>query len=448
MSTTFSSLQYPNYRIWFGAALVGNIGTWMQRIGQDWIVLTDLSDNSGVAVGITTALQFLPVLLLSPLAGLVADRLPRRRLLMATQAAMGVLALALGALVLLGHVQLWHVYGFALMLGVVTAFDNPVRQTFVAEMVPADRLPNAVGLNSTSFNAARLIGPGLAGLLIAAVGAGWVFLINGLSFGATIAALACMRVHELRTLPSAPRAKGQIREGVRYVRRRSDIVVIMVVMTVVSAFGLNFQLTSAMMARVEFGKGAGEYGILGSVLAIGSLAGALLAARRDRPRVRLVIGSAFAFAIATAVMALMPTYTLYMLACIPVGLASLTMMTAANSTLQMSTDPVMRGRVMALYMMVFLGATPIGSPIVGWIAEAFGPRWSILVGSIATAVVAAAATVWAVRSWHLKVRYHPLRRPHLEVVYLDSLRAAEPSTREELRQELGREDVEQAARAA
>ncbi len=443
MSATFSSLRYRNYRIWFGAALVANIGTWMQRIAQDWVVLTELTHNSGVAVGITTALQFLPFLVLSPWAGLLADRLPRRRLLMATQGGMGVLALALGALVLSGHVELWHVYVFALLLGVVAALDNPVRQTFVAEMVPADRLPNAVGLNSASFNAARLLGPGVAGLLIAAVGAGWVFIINGVTFGATIAALALMHVRELRTLPSAPRAKGQIREGVRYVSGRTDIVVIMVVMAVVSTFGLNFQLTSALMARVEFGKGAGEFGILGSVLAIGSLTGALLAARRDRPRVRLVIGSAFAFAVTTAVMALMPTYELYMLACIPVGLASLTMMTAAVSTIQTSTDPVMRGRVMALYMMVFLGATPVGSPVVGWIGEAVGPRWAILVGSIATFLVAAGATVWTVRNWHLKVRYHLVRRPHLEVVYLEA-----GASRKGLRSELRRADAKDAVKAA
>ena len=443
MSATFSSLRYANYRIWFAAALVANVGTWMQRIAQDWIVLTELTDNSGMAVGITTALQFLPVLLLSPWAGLLADRLPRRRLLMVTQGAMGVLAFGLGALVLSGHVELWHVYGFALLLGIVTVLDNPVRQTFVAEMVPPDKISNAVGLNSASFNAARLIGPGLSGLLIAVVGSGWVFLINGLTFGATIAALACMRASELRTMPSAPRAKGQIREGVRYVRRRSDIVVIMVVMLVVSTFGFNFQVTSAMMARVEFGLGAQEFGVLGSVLAIGSLTGALLAARRERPRVRLVIGSAFGFAMATTVNALMPTYELYMLTCIPVGLASLTMMTAANTTLQLSTDPVMRGRVMALYLMVFLGSTPVGAPIVGWVGEAFGPRWAILLGSIATFLVAAAATVWAVRNWHLRVRYHVLRRPHLEVVYLDA-----PVTREQGRREIGREDAEQIARAA
>jgi len=444
MSATFSSLKYHNYRVWFGAALVANVGTWMQRVAQDWLVLTDLSDNSGVAVGVVTALQFAPVLALSAWAGVLADRLPRRRLLMVTQGAMGFLALALGALVLSGHVQLWHVYVFAGLLGVVTAFDNPVRQTFVAEMVPADKLSNAVGLNSASFNAARLIGPGIAGLLIAVVGSGWIFVINGVTFAATILALGFMRTRELHVLPSASREKGQIREGIRYVRGRTDIIVIMVVLGVVSTFGLNFQLTSAMMASVEFGKGPGEYGILGSILAIGSLTGALLAARRERPRVRLVIGSAFAFAVATGVMAVMPTYESYALACIPVGLASLTMMTAANSTIQMSVDPVMRGRVMSLYMIVFLGATPIGSPLVGWIAEAWGPRWAIGVGSIAAGVVAVGAAVWAVRNWNLDVRYRVLQRPHLVVRYLDAP-VAEPSPAPA---RLAVEDAQEAARAA
>ncbi|MEG3614337.1 MFS transporter [Isoptericola haloaureus] len=420
MSATFTSLRYPNYRLWFGAALVANVGTWMQRIAQDWLVLTVLTDESGVAVGITTALQFLPFLLIGPWTGLLADRLPRRGLLMATQGSMGVLAVGLGALVLSGSAELWHVYAFALGLGVATAFDNPARQTFVAELVPPERLSNAVGLNSASFNAARLIGPGAAGLLIAAVGPGWVFVVNGLTFAATIAAVALMRPAAMWVRDRAPRGKGQIVEGLRYVRGRSDIMVIMVVMAVVSTFGLNFQLTSAMMARVEFDRGAGEFGLLGSVLAIGSLAGALLAARRERPRVRLVIGAAFAFAIATAVNALMPTYWLFAVTTIPVGLSALTMMTAANSTIQTSIDPVMRGRVMALYMMVFLGSTPIGSPIVGWIGEAFGPRWSILVGSITTFAVALAATAWARRSWRVSVRYRLRRRPHLEVVYLDA----------------------------
>lgn len=448
MSATFSSLQYFNYRVWFGAALVANIGTWMQRVAQDWLVLTDLTDESGIAVGVVTALQFAPVLALSAWAGVLADRLPRRRLLMATQGAMGLLALGLGALVLSGHVQLWHVYVFATLLGVVSAFDNPVRQTFVAEMVPADKLSNAVGLNSASFNAARLVGPGVAGLLIAVVGSGWIFVINGVTFAATILALGYMRTRELHTMPSAPRQKGQIREGIRYVRGRTDIIVIMVVVGVVSTFGLNFQLTSAMMAKVEFGMGPGEYGILGSILAIGSLTGALLAARRERPRVRLVIGSAFGFAVATGAMAIMPTYASFAVACIPVGLASLTMMTAANSTIQMSVDPVMRGRVMSLYMIVFLGATPVGSPFIGWVAEAWGPRWAIGIGSITAALVAVGAAVWAVRNWHLEVRYRVLQRPHLLVRYLDVGTAVEAGARDETRRRLGTEDAQEAARAA
>jgi MFS family permease len=418
VSPTFDSFRHVNYRLWFAGALVANIGTWMQRIAQDWLVLTVLTNDSGIAVGFTIALQFAPILVLSPYAGLLADRVDRRRLLQVTQFAQGVLAAGLGLLVLSGYVQLWHVYVFAALLGCVAAVDAPARQTFVADMVPPERLSNAVGLNSASFNAARLIGPGLAGLLIAAVGTGWVFIINAVTFAATIVALAKMRSDEMQPREPARRGKGQIREGVAYVRGRSDILVVMVVVGVVSTFGLNFQLTSAMMARVEFGKGPQEYGILGSVLAIGSLTGAILAARRRRPRVRLVIASAGAFGVATAVLALMPTYPLFVLACIPVGLTSLTMMTAANSTLQLSTDPAMRGRVMALYMVVFLGATPVGSPVVGWIAETFGPRYAIGIGSVSALVVSLAAAIWAKKHWQLKVRYRWRSRPHLEVRHL------------------------------
>lgn len=441
MSPTFASLRYYNYRLWFSAALVANVGTWMQRVAQDWLVLTVLTDNSGTAVGIVTALQFLPVLALSAWAGVLADRVDRRKLLIVTQSALGVLALALGALVLSGYAELWHVYVFAALLGCVTAIDNPVRQTFVAEMVPKEKLSNAVGLNSAGFNAARLVGPGAAGLLIAAFGPGWMFIINGLTFAAVIVAMTRMRISELNRLPVTARAKGQIREGVRYVRNRSDIVVIMCVVCVVSTFGLNFQLTSAVMATAEFGKGAGEYGILGSILAIGSLAGALLAARRERPRVRLVIGSAFAFGVSTGLMAIMPTYWTYALMSIPVGFSSLTMLTAANSTIQMTTEPQMRGRVMALYMMVFLGATPIGSPLVGWIAETFGARWAIGVGSITALLVAAGAALWTKHNWDYTVRYQVFHRPHVEVTYGPSTaaspRPAEADARRDVADGLG-----------
>ncbi|HQY34089.1 MFS transporter [Actinotalea sp.] len=417
MSPTFASFRYVNYRLWFAGALVANVGTWMQRVAQDWLVLTVLTADSGVAVGVTTALQFGPVLFLSAWAGVLADRVDRRRLLMATQVAQAVLAAGLGALVLSGRAELWHVYVFAGVLGCVTAIDGPARQTFVADMVPADRLSNAVGLNSASFNAARLIGPGLAGLAIAWLGIGWVFVLNAVTFAATILALTRMRRSELQPVAHVARASGQIREGIAYVRGRSDILVVMVVVGVVSTFGLNFQLTSALMARTEFGRGPQEYGVLGSVLAIGSLGGALLAARRERPRVRLVIGSALGFGVASGVMALMPTYATYMLATIPVGFTSLTMLTAANATLQMSVDPAMRGRVVALYMVVFLGATPVGSPLVGWVGQTYGARWAIGIGALASLVVAGAAALWAIRHWDLEIGYTVRSRPHLQVRY-------------------------------
>ena len=419
MSQTFASLKFFNYRVWFVAALIANIGTWMQRVAQDWLVLTDLSNSSGVAVGVVTALQFAPALFLSPWAGVLADRLDNRRLLMVTQGAQGVLALALGGLVLSGRAELWHVYVLATLLGVATAFDGPARQTFVASMVPDSGLPNAVALNSASFNAARMIGPGLAGLLIAAVGGtGWVFLINGVSFAATIGAMMLMRRTELRPRPRVERAKGQLRAGVAYVRHRSDIMVIMIVAGVVSALGLNFQLTSALMATTVFGKGAGEYGMLGSILAIGSLGGALMAARRKRPRVRLVIGAAFAFGLAAGAMSLMPTYATFAVASIVVGFCTLTMLTSANAAIQVSTDPAFRGRVMSLYMMVLMGSTPLGSPLVGWIGETFGARWSIGVGAIASLVVAVGALLWTRKHWNFELRYRVSGRPHVQVHYL------------------------------
>lgn len=417
MSPTFASLKFFNYRIWFAAALVANVGTWMQRVAQDWLVLTQLTENSGTAVGFVTGLQFLPVIFLSPYAGLLADRVDRRKLLMTTQGLMGLLALLLGVFTLTGIVELWHVYLFAFLLGCVAAVDNPARQVFVSEMVPAERLPNAVGLNSASFNAARLVGPGAAGFLIAAVGTGWAFVLNGISFAATIWAMSLMRKRELHKTPRATRSRGQIREGIRYVRHRSDIIVIMVIACVVSTFGLNFQLTSALMATEVFGKNADGYGMLGSILAIGSLSGALIAARRVRPRVRLVIGAGFMFGIAVGVMALMPTYELYALASIPVGFFSLTMMTAANATIQMSVEPEMRGRVMALYLVVFVGATPVGAPVVGWIAETYGARWGVGIGAITAIAVSLAAALWTKRHWNYQVTYAWKSRPHVSVTY-------------------------------
>lgn len=355
------------------------------------------------------------MLLLTPLAGVIADRVDRRRMLMVTQGSIGVLAAVLGALVLSGHAQLWQVYVAAAGLGVAAAFDGPVRQTFVAELVPGTHLANAVGLNSASFNAARLVGPAVAGVTIAAVGTGWVFVINALSMLGTVGALVAMRRDDLHPVPSVPRRPGQLREGLAYVRSRRDIVAIMVLVGVVATFGLNFQLTSAMMARVEFGQEAGAYGLLGSVLAVGSLTGALLAARRERPRLRLVIAAAFAFGVATGVQALMPTFWTYALASIPVGLASLTMLTAANAAIQTSVAPQLRGRVMALYMMVVLGTNPVGAPLVGWIGQTFGPRWSIGIGSVTALAVSVAVAVWARGAWDVRLSLQWRQRPHLRI---------------------------------
>lgn len=452
MSPTFRSLQVFNYRVWFMGALVSNTGTWMQRVAQDWLVLTELTDDSGVAVGITTGLQFLPMLLLAPVAGVMADRLPKRRLLMATQLASGATALILGILVVTGAAQLWHVYVLAGLLGVASAFDAPARQTFVGEMVGADELSNAVGLNSASFHAARIVGPAAAGLLIALFGTGPVFLINAFTFLAVMLALTRMRVHELHPMPRTVRGRGQIREGFAYVRGRPDIMIIMAIVFMVGTFGLNFQLTTALMARLEFDKGAGQYGLLGSIMAIGSLTGALLGARRERPRLRLVVGASACFGVACLVAASMPTYWTFAIALIPVGVSALTLMTAANATVQITTDPAMRGRVMSLYMAIFMGGTPVGAPFIGWIGETYGARYTILLGGVVSLVVAGVAGLYLMRTNHLQVRYRITQRPHLLVtsagILVTGRQRAEREEREAAKQAIAANQAKDSASAA
>ncbi len=392
MSPTFQSLRNRNYRYYATGGVVSNTGTWMQRVAQDWLVL-QLSGQSGVALGITTGLQFLPMLVLAPFAGTLADRYSKRKVLIATQSFMAAVGVILGVLDITGVVQVWHVYVLALLLGVGAACDAPARQSFVIEMVGRDDLANAVGLNSASFNLGRVIGPALAGFLIVLVGTGPVFLINAASFGAVIFALTKMRPAELMPVPRAARGRGQLLEGIRYVRRRPDLVMVMVVVFFVGTFGLNFQLTSALMATQVYGKGAGEYGLLGTFVAIGSLSGALLAARRGRPRIRLIVASAVAFGLVEIVAGLMPSYWTFVATLIPLGLFQMTMLNSANATMQLAVDPAMRGRVMALYMAVLMGGTPIGSPLIGWLAETFGARWSLIVGgavSVTAALVAGA----------------------------------------------------------
>ena len=424
MSPTFASLKIYNYRIYWAGALISNVGTWMGRVSQDWLVLTELTDNSSTSLGVVTALQFLPVVLLAPYGGVLADRFAKRRILAVTQSTLALTSMLTGLLVVTGAVQLWHVYALAFIMGCATAADNPARQTFVAEMVPRDSLSNAVGLNSASFNAARLVGPGVAGLVIAAWGTGVSFFVNTLSFVAVLFALFHMRVRELRPTPRV-RSKGSLREGARYVRGRPDIVLILVLIFMLGTFGMNFQLTIAVMATEAFGKGAGEYGLLGSVMAVGSLAGALLAARRSHPRLRILLAALAGFTVATLGAGLAPSYLWFAIFLVPSGLAAMTVMTAANSMVQLSVDPQMRGRVMSLYMAVFMGGTPIGAPVIGWIGEVWGPRWTILVGTAAVGISVVAAILYLMRSENLHLRYQWQGRPRF-VVTRDRVELPEP----------------------
>ena len=402
MAGTFRSLNGFNYRLWAGGALISNIGTWMQRTAQDWLVLTGLTHNNATAVGIVMALQFGPMLLLLPWTGFAADHLDRRKLLFATQGAMGLLALGLGLLTVTGFVQLWHVYIFAFLLGCVTAFDAPARQTFVAELVGEEHLSNAVALNSTSFNAAQLIGPAVAGLLIAAVGSGAVFLINAGSFAAVLVALLLLRPHELHPTHRAVRAPGNLVEGFRYVWDRPDLKAAMLMFFLIGTFGANFPIFISTMSVSVFHAGAGQYGLLASMMAIGSVIGALLAATRGRPNMALLLGGVAAFGFGCALAASMPNYVLFGLALVPLGIAAQTFTTSANSLIQLSTEPAMRGRVMAILLAIALGGTPVGAPVVGWVADNFGPRWAL-------GVAAAAGFGAALVALHYLATYRQLR---------------------------------------
>jgi MFS family permease len=399
----FRSLRGYNYRVFAAGALVSNVGTWMQRTAQDWLVLTELTANDAVALGTVVALQFAPLLVLLPLTGLVADRFDQRKILMTTQAAMGALGLILGIMTVTGVVELWHVYLFAALLGCVAAFDAPARQSFVVQLVGVPNLSNAVALNSASFSAARMVGPAIAGLLTAAVGAGWVFLINAVTFAAVLVALGCLRRHELRPLPRAERRPGDLVGGFRYIARRPDIILILVMVSIVGTFGLNFGIYIATMARIEFGEGAAIFGVLSSMLAVGSVAGALLSAKRERPRLRFLLASSAIFGAGCALAAILPTIWAFAAALVVVGVAAQTFMTTANGLVQLTTDPQLRGRVMAIYMAIFMGGTPIGAPIVGWVANEFGPRWSVGVGAAAGVAAAAVGLLWLVRHRNLRM---------------------------------------------
>jgi MFS family permease len=400
----FRSLKVFNYRLWAAGAFVSNVGTWMQRTAQDWLVLTQLTHRNATAVGVVMALQFAPQLLMLPFSGLAADRLDRRKLVFATQAALGALALGLGLLTVSGLVQLWHVYVFAFLFGCVSAFDSPARQSFVSELVGEADLPNAVGLNSTSFNAARLIGPAVGGVLIAAVGTGWAFLLNAASFVAVLGSLALLRIGELHRSAKPSRERGGLIEGFRYVGQRPDLKVILLMVFLVGTFGLNFPIFLSTMSVSVFHQGPDAYGLLTSIMAVGSVTGALLTATRASSGIVHVITGAAAFGVGFTVAAFMPSYALFAVPLVLIGVSTQTFTTSANSALQLATEPAMRGRVVAIFLAIALGTTPLGAPLVGWVADRFGPRWALGVGAAAGIAATFVGLYYLVVYCHLRLR--------------------------------------------
>ena len=419
----FSSLKIRNYRLFAIGQVVSNTGTWMQRIAQDWLVLT--LTGSASAVGITIALQFLPMLLFGLYGGVLADRLPKRGLLLATQSAMGATGAALAVLTLTGHVEVWHVYLTAFLLGMVTVVDNPARQSFVSEMVGPDQLGNAVSLNSANFQSARLVGPAVAGVLITAVGSGYAFLFNGLSFLAPIAGLLLMRNSELHKVERAPRGKGQLREGLRYVSTHPELIWPIVLVGFIGTFGFNFPIWLSAFVDDVYHSGAGTYGLLNTLMAAGSLAGALLAARRGTSRLRFLVGAAVMFGLLETVAAFAPGFWIFALMMVPIGMAGLTVNVTANSSVQMATEPAMRGRVMSLFMMVFVGGTPLGAPVFGWITDTYGPRIGFAAGGVISLLAALGIGVMLARAGglRLKVDLRPGHK-HLEFVPRERLATA------------------------
>jgi len=385
------SFRHRNFRILFSANTLSNIGSWAQRIAQDWLVL-ELTNNNGTFLGLVTAVQFAPVLLFSLHGGALADRLDKRKVLIATNIAGGASAIGLGLLVMAGVVQLWHVFVLAGVLGISTAIDAPVRQAFTSEIVGMEDLPNAVSLNSANFNGGRLVGPAISGLLIAAFGTGPSFLVNGASYFFVIFALIKLRKDEFFH-QDQPKSLGNIREGIAYAKARPDIYVVMIMVFALATFGLNFQIFNALMATQEFGLGPASFGLMGTFIAIGSLSGALGSTRLERFRTtRFVIKGGMLFSISIMVLSILPTYTTY-IAWLPIcGLTALTTLISANSIVQTSTDQVIRGRVMGIYLLIFMGGTPFGSPLIGLATDNIGIRATIaLCGGIS---LCASLIVW------------------------------------------------------
>jgi MFS family permease len=385
--TTFLSLRVRNYRLFFVGQGISLCGTWMQRVAQSWLVL-ELT-GSGTAVGALAALQFLPTLFLTPLGGLLADRTDKRRLLFLTQSAGALSALILGGVVIAGVVELWMVYALTLMLGLSTSLDSPVRQTFVLEMVGRSQLTNAVSLHSTLVNAARVVGPALAGVLIVTVGIGWCFVINAATYLALIAALWMMRVSELKPEPRQQRSTGQLRAGFAYVRRTPRVAIPLLLMAISGLFAYEYQVVLPLFARFTFGGDAGTFATMTVAMGVGAVFGGLVAAARANTRPATLGWIAIIFGLIQVAVALAPSLEVAFAALVLLGAASVSFIAIGNSTLQLSSAPAMRGRVMGLYIVAFVGTTPIGGPLMGWIGEHLGPRHALAIGGIAMAVGAA-----------------------------------------------------------
>jgi len=372
------SFRHRNYQILFPANTVSNIGSWAQRVAQDWLVL-ELTNNNGTYLGLVTAVQFAPVLFFSLHGGKLADRFNKRKVLILTNIMGGAASLGLGVLVITDLIALWHVFALAAVLGISTAIDAPVRQAFTTEVVGQSDLPNAVSLNSANFNAGRLVGPAISGGLIAAFGTGPSFLINGLSYFFVIAALLNLNEKAFFHL-DRPKSDGNIREGIAYAKARPDIYVVMLMVFFLATFGLNFQIFNALMATQEFGLGPASFGLMGTFIAIGSLTGAIGSARLERFRnTKFVIKGGILFSISIMVFAVIPSYNLYLVWLPICGFVALTTLVSANSIVQTSTDPAIRGRVMGIYLLIFMGGTPFGSPLIGASADLIGIRPTIAI---------------------------------------------------------------------
>ncbi|MGC5032905.1 MFS transporter [Micromonospora sp. DT229] len=418
LSTMFQSLQVRNYRLFASGQLVKLIGVWMMFIAQDWLVL-ELSDDSATALGVVVALQFTPVLLLTLISGRLADRYDKRMLLFVANAFWTVLSLAMSLLVVTGLVQLWHVFVFAALLGTANAVETPVRQAFVSELVGTRLLPNALSLNAAVFNSARIVGPAVAGLAIAAFDVGPVFMVTALSSIAPLVTVVQMRSSELHRAPLLPReerAAATVLDGLRYVGRRPDLLLPMVVMSVIGMALFNFQLTLAALAKTVFNTGAASFGLLSTTLAVGALVGALAGTgRRSRPSVWLVLGAAIACAVFGTLVGLAPTYWMVVALLPPTGFFMVYFAQAANQRVQLGTDAAFRGRVMALWVLVFLGTNPVGAPVIGWIAETFGAGVSIWAGGLVSLVTALLALAWQLRRDGARLRFRILPMPRFYV---------------------------------